>query len=224
MKKTNLLGIELTDYSLKESMKNVEKFLHNGPLDTISYVSTRILIEAAENEEQKEWISSMDMTICGEADILRAANLASRNRIKEVENDEFLKEFVSKMARGGHTVFLIAESEAKLANLEAYLKDYHSELLVVGTYLLGEGTESEDAMVNEINDVAPDVIISRLSYPKQEKLIFDNKKRINGEIWLALLEQMDKPSHRSEKLHKVKVYLYKKVFRRRVNKYHKTKD
>ena len=102
--------------------------------------------------------------------------------------------------------------------------NYHSELLVAGTYVLNEGIASEDVMVNEINDVAPDVIISRLAYPKQEKLIFDNKKRINGEIWLALLEQMDKPSHRSEKLHKVKVYLYKKVFRRRVNKYQKTKD
>lgn len=219
MKSMNLLGISLTDYSLKEALKLSNQYLYSGALYTISYISTQILVEAVENPEQKEWLEAMDMTVCGEVDILRAANMDTRNRVREVENDEFLKEFIHKLSRNKRKVYLLAKNEAELEKLESYLKSYSYDLIVAGSYAVDLENVNQENIVNDINDVVPNVVISKLPYPVQEQLMNDCKKIVNANIWLALLEHADIHTHISNPLVKISNYLYRKIFNRKVNKY-----
>ena len=49
-----------------------------------------------ENEEEKNEIEAMDMTLCGDADILKVADIQSASRLYEVANlaFPFLKRFI----------------------------------------------------------------------------------------------------------------------------------
>ena len=47
--------------------------------------------------------------------------------------------------------------------------------------------ENMDRLANHMNDVAADVIISMIPFPKQEMIIAQNKNYINSEVWFALL-------------------------------------
>lgn len=219
MKKINLLGIALTDYTLREALKLSNEYLYNGALSTISYISTQILVEAAEHEEQKSWLEAIDMTICGETDILRAAEMETRNRIREVENDEFLKEFIHKLARNKRKVYLIAGNEEEINKLEKYLKAYSPELLIVGNYTVDFETLNRDNLINDINDIVPNVIISRLPYPMQEQLMHESKMLINADIWLALLEHAHIHTQKRNTFVKITNLLYRKLFHRKVNQY-----
>ena len=67
MQKINILGVELTDYSLKESLLRLDGYVRGGGLNTILYITTPVLIMAGENEEEKKEIESMDMTLCEKA-------------------------------------------------------------------------------------------------------------------------------------------------------------
>ena len=101
MQKINILGIGLTDYSLKESLGIVDRYVKYGGLNTILYVTTPMLILAGKDEEEKNCIEDMDLTLCGDADILRVAKITSAGRIYEVEQRVFLKEFLRRLVRGG---------------------------------------------------------------------------------------------------------------------------
>ena len=89
MKKLNVLGISLSDYTLREAMKLTVKYLNSGALNTVFYLSTQILVEALDHEEQREWIEKMDLNIIGEPDILRASNNNTWSRIHEIENNDY---------------------------------------------------------------------------------------------------------------------------------------
>ena len=54
MQKINILGVELTDYSLKESLLRLDGYVRGGGLNTILYITTPVLIMAGENEEEKK--------------------------------------------------------------------------------------------------------------------------------------------------------------------------
>ena len=94
MKEMNILGVSITEYSLKESLKLTDIYLENGAMNTVLFVSAKMLLAAGENPELKEWIESMDMTVCAETDILRAADMATMSRVREIENNAYLKEVV----------------------------------------------------------------------------------------------------------------------------------
>lgn len=219
MKKMDLLGISLTDYTLREAMKRSNEFMYNGALNTISYISIQMLVDAVEDEERKTWIESMDMTVCGETDILRAAGILARNRIREVEEDEFLKEFIRKLSRNKRKLYLIAENEEEVKKLEDYLRCYGTDLLITGRYAADRETVSVDNLINDINDIVPNIIISKLSSPWQEQLMSENRQFVNADIWLGLLEHSNLHNKKSSPFAKISQYLYRNLFRRKINQY-----
>lgn len=223
MKQMDLLGIHLKDYNTKESIKMATNFLKSGALNTISYVSTQILVEAAEHPEQKTWIEEMDMTICGEADILRASGINNKLRYHEVENDDFMKEFMKKLVRLKKSVYVIANTENNLENLRSELLEYQPNLQIVGTSVIENQEIMEDALINEINDIVPGVIISCIPFPYQEEFMSRNKKRINAEVWLGLMEHRKSRKKARIANGKITMYFYKRLFRKRVSKYQSDK-
>lgn len=219
MKKADILGIRLKDCSLREEMKAANEYLRDGALNTIIYLSNEILVEAGENPVQKEWIESMDMTVFGDTDILRASGIESRSRLREVENDEFFKEFLKRLVHEQKTVFLIAETEEALEKLQERILAERDSLKIAGTYLINEDNADQDLVVNEINDVAPGVVISCLPFAVQAQYMHDYHKMVNADIWLGLLPEQNGNGIRQS----VWNTLYKKymgrLFRKRVTRY-----
>ena len=132
MKEINVLGIQLKDYALRESLKLVDGYMKNRALNTIAYISSQILVTADGNAAQKEWIESMDMTVCAETDILNTDGGLSKNRVKEVEEDAFLTEFLKKTAREKRKLFLLAETPEGLQLLQDELIGLQGNLQIVG--------------------------------------------------------------------------------------------
>ena len=121
MRKIEIFGIGLYDCSLREAMRRVDTYLKEGAVHTIDCVTAQMLLQAENSEEQKEWLEAMDMTILCDADVLRAAGVETRGRIREIENQAFLKEFFKKLARERRNVYLLGDNQDALDTLKNYL-------------------------------------------------------------------------------------------------------
>lgn len=220
MKNIDVLGMQFTDYPLKEAMNLSLKYTSNGALNTIFYVSSQVLLDAGENQQQKEWLESMDLILYGEPTVLDVLGENTRERKNEINQDKFLHEFIKKIARAKQGVFLIAESKEQGEALKAYLQSLHENVNVVDTYVWVEGESKAEDLVNELNDYSPDIIISKLPNPVQQKLICENRRMINSNVWIALLYErvLGKRKKASFGL-KLDWLFYKRLFRRKVNKY-----
>ena len=58
---------------------------------------------------------------------------------------------------------------------------------------------SEEEIINEINSLEPDCILSVLPSPKQEEFIKDNKSYINARVWMGCGEVFGVVSSKSRK-------------------------
>lgn len=219
MKVIDVLGMHITDYPLKEAIKLSLKFISGGAMNTIFYVSSQVLLDAGENPQQKEWLESMDLILYGEPTVLDVLGENSRERKSEIRQDAFLHEFIKKIARGKQSVYLILDSEEKAEQLAAYLKELHSSVNVAGKYIWNEETSTAEDLVNELNDVSPDVIISKLPNAVGQKLICENRRMINANVWVALLYERVAKKKKVTFGSKLDWMFYKRLFKRKVNKY-----
>lgn len=222
MKELNILGVSIKECSLKEALSLTDSYLENGALNTVLYVSAKMLVEAGRNPQQKEWIESMDMTVCSEPDILRAVDAASAGRIREIENNDYLKEVTCRLAKGGQSICLLTEKESDITKLEEYLRKAGSNLNVVTQISLEAVNGNVEELVNYMNDIAPDVIISRIPYAKQEWVIAESRNYLNSEVWLALPAEEEIYAKHGRFLGKTISRLYIKDFKRKVGQYKKT--
>lgn len=219
MKKINILGTVLTDYSLKESLNLVDNFIKNGGLNTILYITTPALIMAGKDEEEKKLIEAMDMTLCGDTDILRVAKIETMGRLYEVENLVFLKEFLRRAVQSNNKIYLLAESETEVGILRKELELFQKGLIIGGSGVIEEPTEDIEEIINRINDVAPLAVISRLSPGRQEKFMIESRMLINAEVWLGIAKDMILDRTKESLRRKVADRVYKKMFHRRMNRF-----
>lgn len=227
MQKINLFGMDLTDYSLRESLGILDRYLNNGALNTILYMSAKMLVGANISQEQKNWIEDIDLVIWSDAEILEHAGIKARNRIHEVENKEFMREFLKRLGKNKKPAYLLAESEEELERLKEDLLYLRGDLNIIG----GSVVDDEEMVVetdipnviNDINLLAPTAIISRISFERQEKFMVETRKFLNAEVWLALNNQMILNEDRPMRMHKLANKWYHVLFSRQIAKYNNLK-
>ncbi|MBR6771166.1 MAG: WecB/TagA/CpsF family glycosyltransferase [Lachnospiraceae bacterium] len=219
MQKINILGVELTDHPLKESLALTESYSQGGVCSTVLYVTTPMLMLAGSDAEEKRWIEEMDLTLCGEADILKAAGIESVGRLYEVENLVFLKEFLRRMEQADKKIYLLADSEKELALLENELTAFRPGLSIVGYSLLTAETQNIEEIINKINDIAPAAVISRLPAGLQERSMSEAKPLVNAKVWLGISRDMILDGTKKTVHRRILSEIYKRIFRRRINRF-----
>lgn len=218
MQRINILGVALADYSLKESLILLDEYTKNGRLNTILYLTAPMLILAGKDEQEKNCIESMDLTLCGDAELLRAAKIESVSRHYEVENRVFLKEFLRRMVRENRKIYLLAESETELEMFHRDLENLQSGLQISGSDVLSAETTDTEEIINRINDVAPAAIISRLPHGGQERYMTEFKSFANAEVWLGISKDMVLGASKEPFRKRIMDRIYKKIFRRWMNR------
>ena len=219
MRKMNVLGIPLRDYTLRETLKKVDIFLAGGKMGTIGLITMKGLIVAQDSLEIKEWISGLDMTVTADADILRAADINYRGRIHDVENQLFISEFLKKLVRQKKTVYLMSQNAASLEKLEKELLSYEENLSIVGKVAVDELEQDDDFVINDMNMKVPDVLISNLESPKREQFTKENQMKMNVRLWLMV--RADRELYTQEKNSFKQIYnkFLQWWFRIRLNRY-----
>ena len=219
MRKMNVLGIPLRDYTLRETLKKVDIFLAGGKMGTIGLITMKGLIVAQDSPEIKEWISGLDMTVTADADILRAADINYRGRIHDVENQLFISEFLKKLVRQKKTVYLMSQNAASLEKLEKELLSYEENLSIVGKVSVDELEQDDDFVINDMNMKVPDVLISNLESPKREQFTKENQMKMNVRLWLMV--RADRELYTQEKNSFKQIYnkFLQWWFRIRLNRY-----
>ena len=219
MREINLLGLNLQDYTLREKMRMIDSYLGHGALGTVGFVSTKTLMQAGEDAAQKEWLESTDVVVYCVADILRAGGITARSRLKEIENNSFLNELMRRIARERRTVYLIADTQESMQILESDLED--GQVQIAGKYILQEeGVDVKaDAVINDINDKVPNVVLTLSAYPLQAAFVFHNKSRINADLWVGLPKDRPVSGEGGKKQHLFVRKLQRKLFQRKVHQY-----
>lgn len=220
MRKTEVLGIPLTDYTIRESMKKVDSFFKDGKVSTIAVITMKGLLVAHEDEFIKEWMTKIDLAVPADVEILRAGDIAFHNRIRDVENNVFVTEFFKRLARQKKTVYLLSDNSAKLEKLKKEILSYEEDIRIIGSFSLDSTENGDDYVVNEINMAFADVLISNLESPGRESFLANNHMKLNTAVWMMVRADADLSEKENGFFRKLNKQILKKVFSARLIHYH----
>lgn len=219
MRRFSILGISLSDLTAREGLKQVDRYLKSGALNTVTYLTAQTLAEAAHDERIKELVEKTDLTLCVEPDILEAAGIANAGRIHEIEERVFLKEFLKRLARQQVRVCVLADTKQQAATLAEMLLGQQENLNIVDSRGYAEFDRQQERLMNELNETAPGVIFSRMTWPVDLELMHAGRKFLNAELWVALPEKKLPGKIRPTVIHQIR----KKLFQKKVNEYNEEK-
>lgn len=221
MKNINLLGIKLKDRYVKESLTLTEEFLREGAAHTILYLTAPALMEAVKNDDAKALIESANLTLWGDTEILKAADVTTKARYREVQEKEFMKAFLYRIVREHMSVLMLSDTREHAETLKKELLEIQDGITAAGTMAISYMEEKHEDIINEINMIAPTVIFARMPFSLQQKWLARSRQYINTEIWVGLPEDFRCAWKRELPAAKIAKRLLNIWFSRRVNKYKK---
>lgn len=219
MRRFSILGISLSDLTAREGLKQTDKYLKSGALNTVTYLTAQTLAQAAHDERIKGLVEETDLTLCVEPDILEAAGIANAGRVHEIEERVFLLEFLKRLARQQTAVYVLADTRQQALALAAMLHGQQESLNIVESRGYDEFDGQQERLMNELNEAAPGVIFSRMTWPVDLELMHAGRKFLNAELWVALPEKKLPGKARPTVIYQIK----KKLFQKKVNEYNEEK-
>ncbi len=224
MQKYSILGITLYDYGAREALRNTDRFLNSGRLNTVAYISSSQLAQASRDESLKSCLEEMDMTVCTDSGVLEAAGIAGRNRIREIDEKVYLRELLRKLSRNRNGVYLLADTEENLEILKGLIQEYQGNLYLRGSGSYEEFNSQPERLLNELNDLVPDVVLSRMPWPTDFQLMHEYGQYLNAELWVSLpfgtVSWMQNPSL----LARIKRKFLYRLFEKKVQEYNNQKN
>lgn len=188
VKRIDILGINLDNYTVREAMLRMEVYWNSTIMSTVETISMDTLVKAKSDELVKNCIENLDLAIICDKEILKAAGVTSAQRVRETAENEFFNEFMKQAMRSHRTVYLLGDTSEQTKLLQGFLKEAFGKLKILGDYALSECGGDYDAVINEVNIAAPDLILSVIPIPTQEYFLQEHKGKLNAKIWYGLGE------------------------------------
>ena len=219
--KIEVLGIRLDCLTAKETMLQAIQFMENDPVDTIEIMTMDCLMN---NQEDETWISrakDFKLVLPGEVEILEAAEIHDRVKLKETENRIFLKMFMKYLQKNQKRIYLLADTEEELSRAENAIRHYNRGIRISGHACLDPADSREEEVVNDINGTETDCVLSVLSSPYQESFISRNKTLLNTRLWFGCGPMLSRSYDDRKVLQQIRHFFRKTMFRRQVEKQQK---
>src|SRR5699024_5764026 len=147
--KIEVLGIRLDCLTAKETMLQAIQFMENDPVDTIEIMTMDCLMN---NQEDETWISrakDFKLVLPGEVEILEAAEIHDRVKLKETENRIFLKMFMKYLQKNQKRIYLLADTEEEIVQAENAIRHYNRGIRLSGHACLDPAGNREEEVVND---------------------------------------------------------------------------
>ncbi|MBP3678526.1 MAG: WecB/TagA/CpsF family glycosyltransferase [Agathobacter sp.] len=219
IKEITVAGIKLNSYTALENLTQIGKNLDNNIFTTVEEVYMRTLLLAKEDEVVKNVVESLDVTVISENGVWDAVGANTTLRRREIEKREFFFQLMRILERNNYSVFVLGAESQEVVQTCEYIAGEFPRLNVTGMKALEECVGADEGIINDINMLAPDVILSVLPSPMQEHFLAEHRAMMSTRLWYGVCS-----GKITGQKHSLKFMLLKKLRKHRLMNYVKDEE
>ena len=179
IKEFTIAGIKLNSYTALENLTRIGEKLDKHIFTTVEEIYMRTVLLAKEDETVKEVVEALDVTVIAENGVWDAVGANTSLRRREIQLMRILE-------RNKYSIFVLGEDNQEITRTCEYIAEEFPRLNVAGMVALAECSGAEEDIINDINTIAPDVILSVLPSPVQEHFLAHHKGMLSTRLWYGL--------------------------------------
>lgn len=186
IKTIDVAGIRLDNYTVREAIMNLEREMSDQGFHTIEEVNTDTLMLAASDDTVRQALMILEHTVIAETGILEAVGASNYQRKHEIEHHDFFHELMRRLERGRKRIYLIGDTQERTDAMLQHMEELYPRCSLVGSAMLEGWDGTTDAVINDINSATPDVVISILPSPQQERFLLENRDKLFANLWYGM--------------------------------------
>ena len=190
MDSINIFGVKIHNTTLDETTKLAGEFLKGESLKVIYTPNTEIVMTAKDDMELKELLNRGDLIIPDGIGLIYGSRIQKKPLKERVTGFDTSIKLLEVANKNNYSLYLLGGKDGIAEAAAKNIKDKYPNIKIAGFHhgyfkgshlgLIGEKEELE--LIDEINNVKPDIIFVGLGFPRQEIWIDANRDKLNGKV------------------------------------------
>jgi N-acetylglucosaminyldiphosphoundecaprenol N-acetyl-beta-D-mannosaminyltransferase len=189
MSKVNLLGVGVDALTLEEVLKFIRGTIASGKRARLSYAHVMALNLAYEQEWLRTFLKEIELVYCDGMGVQLGARLLGRHLPQRFTLADWIDRLALLAAQNDFSLFFLGNPPGSAQRAAENLQARFPGLQVVGVhhgfYDKTAGSEENEAVIEQINAVQPDILMVGFGVPIQERWVKENWEHLQVNIALS---------------------------------------
>lgn len=186
-----ILGIRIDNVTLEEAYTRFLSFMESGSCKMIFTPNTEIVMAAQEDAELKNILFDADLVVPDGIGLVYASkihNLGLTERVTGIDTMERILKYANNTKK---SIYILGGKPGVVEKAAENIKDAFPSLVIAGVRDGFFKVEDEQKIVDQINELKPDILFVALGAPKQEKWIYKYRKILNTKVAMGVGGSVD---------------------------------
>lgn len=186
MKKVKLLNTYVNNLSMRETTNAVEGMIHADKKSYIVAVNVDVIVKIEKDVLLKELIDKADMVLVDGKPLIWISKIHKQPIKAKISGSDLVPKLCEIATDKGYTLYILGGKEGIAEKAKVKLENQLPGIKIVGTYAPPFGFEKDQRELDRINamisEAHPDILITCLGCPKQEKFIYQNINKYDAKV------------------------------------------
>ena len=186
-----VVGINIDNVNMDEAAALMEEFLETDRCSKVFTPNSEILLTAVRDREFESVLSSGHLVVPDGIGVVIASRFYGTPLKERVAGFDLMMRLMDIADSRGKSVYLLGGREGVAEEAAIKLTESYSSLRIAGTRNGYFEEDSENDIVNEINNSKADILLAALGAPKQEKFIYKHSDNLKVKIAMGVGGSLD---------------------------------
>lgn len=197
--KVDILGVKFDRITMSGAIEKLLGFMEQGGVHTVFTPNSEMVQAARRDATLKPLLNSADLVLPDGIGVVYASRILKQSLEERVAGCDVVLGLMERMAAKKKSVFLFGAKPGVAKEAARALEKKYPGLVISGTHH-GYFTDADTpAIIDKINTAAPDLLLVCLGFPKQERWIYQNKRRLLAKVIIGAGGTLDVLSGRTQR-------------------------
>lgn len=179
-----ILGIPIDNITKKEAGEITEKLIQqsNKSCQMVFAPNVEFIMYAQKDAEYYELLKQAKLATPDSIGIMMGAKKQHKQFKERIPGQAYFREIIELSNQKGYTIYLLGGQAEVVQKAKENLKKQYPNVNIVGTHHGYFTKEEERAVIDEINQLQPNVLFVALGAPRQEKWIAEHKEELKVDV------------------------------------------
>lgn len=184
IKKISFLGIPIAVLNRKEIVDVILEFSKEDYKRTAYYINAHCVNISCVDKEYQGILNKADLVYAGGQGVVWAARFLGCSLPQRVNIIDFFDLLVKRMIEKGISIYLLGATEDVVKKAARELKNKGLKIAGFRNGFFDEAGEKD--LIQEINNLRPNILLVGMGVPKQEKWIYRHRQELNTNLCWAV--------------------------------------
>ncbi len=186
--KADMLGISIDLYDTKQATRMVCSYLNKESSNTVFFVDEKICRDIQDSDEARGLVNSSDMVLLSKKVGADVDSMHIKTQLP-IDVSTFFDKLFSQLEKDMQELYIVTDTDEEVDILMDAMHTNKSNLLIQGSGMEDIGEYQYDMLTNNINSVAPDVLLLCGGIDRQMDFLINYRTQINTSVCIFVGEE-----------------------------------